>query len=78
MIFYSATYNEGAPFMENEGDIRKTIHNASDLGTDGVLVLWGGEDIDPNLYKHPRHKNTGRHSRRDDWEWEMLLIFTLK
>lgn len=72
MKFFSATYNESAPFMEGENDVSVRITDASQIDDQGVLVLWGGEDIDPALYGHPRHSSTGPHSRRDDVEWEML------
>jgi putative glutamine amidotransferase len=66
MIFYSAYYNETAPFMQ--GEIRQRVFLPEQLGDDGVLVLWGGEDISPSIYNHPRHPSTGQESPRDGFE----------
>ena len=45
-------------------------------GLEGVdaLVLWGGEDISPSLYKEPRIPSSGPEepSRRDIMEWEAI------
>jgi len=65
MIFYSASFLETAPFMQ--GEIR-VVRHPDQMVEDGVLVLWGGEDINPDIYNHPRHPFTGRASPRDDVE----------
>lgn len=65
MIFYSASFLETAPFMQ--GEIR-VVRHPDQMVEDGVLVLWGGEDINPDIYNHPRHPSTGRASPRDDIE----------
>lgn len=61
--FFSATFLETAPFMDGSEIV--TIRNPDHLSDDGILVLWGGEDISPRLYKHPRHPTTGPDSGRD-------------
>lgn len=47
-ILYSAYYTEKDPFGIF-GHTRAII-NPKELTTDGVLILWGGEDISPALY----------------------------
>jgi putative glutamine amidotransferase len=62
MIYYSASFMETAPFMQ--GEIR-VVRNPNEMTEGGVLVLWGGEDINPDIYGHPRHPFTGSPSNRD-------------
>jgi putative glutamine amidotransferase len=53
---------ETAPFMK--GEIR-VVRHPNEIVEEGVLVLWGGEDINPDIYNHPRHPLTGSPSNRD-------------
>jgi putative glutamine amidotransferase len=53
---------ETAPFMK--GEIR-VVRHPNEIVEEGVLVLWGGEDINPDIYNHPRHPFTGSPSNRD-------------
>lgn len=69
-MFLSATYDEFAPFMEDADYLR--INSKEEVVPNSILVLWGGEDINPELYNHPRHTKTGRPSQRDDREWGMI------
>ena len=53
----------------------KVVYHPKDIDGDGVLVVWGGEDISPSIYGERVSKYTGaddRPSRRD--ELEMSLI----
>lgn len=68
--FLSASWLETAPFMDGHEVV--VIKSPDSIQPNDVLVLWGGEDIRPALYNHPRHSSTGRDSERDVIEWALL------
>lgn len=70
MKFYSATWLETAPFMQG-GEIQ-VVRSPEQMNEHGVLVLWGGEDINPRIYNHRRHVSTGPASSRDDLELALV------
>lgn len=39
---------------------------------DSVLIVWGGADIDPAYYGHPRHTTTYPGGMRDRIEWGLM------
>lgn len=49
------------PFTE----LGTVTNNAKDIETADVLVLTGGPDVDPSLYRHPRHAKTMLQPQRD-------------
>ena len=52
----------------------KLVYHAKDIDDDGVLVLWGGEDISPSIYGEKVSRFTGaddRPSYRDRLEMEL-------
>jgi putative glutamine amidotransferase len=65
MNLYSGYYSQRDPF----GIFNKTINivDGKDLQNDGVLILWGGEDISPSIYNQdPVHTHApNRPSMRD-------------
>ena len=72
----SAIYNEFYPFeaMDGVSDVFATREPA-DLKAGDVLIVWGGEDISPALYKHKVSIQTGAEdypSRRDTIEWNLM------
>lgn len=72
----SAIYRGFGPFgnLRNVSDF-DVVEHPTELGTDDILLLHGGEDISPSLYNHPVHEYTGagdQPSRRDRIEWALL------
>lgn len=69
MKLYSAYYSGGYPFEQLSFiDETITITEPDEITEEGVLVLWGGEDISPAIYNKPRSQHTGARdvlSRRD-------------
>jgi gamma-glutamyl-gamma-aminobutyrate hydrolase PuuD len=39
---------------------------------DAALIVWGGADIDPDLYRHPMHRTTHPGGMRDRVEWSLM------
>ena len=39
---------------------------------DSALIIWGGSDINPELYRHPMHRTTHPGGLRDRREWSLL------
>lgn len=37
-----------------------------------ALILWGGSDINPKFYGHPKGRRTGDAGLRDEMEWALL------
>lgn len=37
-----------------------------------ALIIWGGSDINPNLYNHPRGRRTSSYEHRDNAEWALM------
>lgn len=68
--FLSACWLDNAPFVGNNKC--QLVNVGDEITPDDVLILWGGEDIRPELYNHPRHRSTGALSPRDLVEWELL------
>ncbi len=69
MILYSAYYSGNHPFdmLNRITGVVKVTH-PDELKEQGILVIWGGEDISPSLYKKPVSSFTGAGpyaSRRD-------------
>lgn len=54
MKLFSAIYHEKDPFGLFS-DVEKVTH-PDDLSADGVLILWGGEDIGTSLYDETPNK----------------------
>lgn len=60
---FKALYGEGV-----------NLSKAKDLKGLDALILWGGEDISPSLYKEARWLNSGptEPSKRDLFEWYLI------
>ncbi len=69
---FSVGFHERDPF--GIFDQIKIVHKPEDLNTNGMLILWGGEDISPSIYNqdvvHARAPATP--SRRDQLEINMF------
>lgn len=72
MKLYSAYYSEQDPF--NFFKSVENIINPKQLSKDGALILWGGEDISPSIYKQKAVKTNAPEtpSRRDLIEIELF------
>lgn len=69
---YSAIWYDGHPF-DILFDTVEVVQVPDDLeDTDSVLVVWGGADIDPQLYGHPRSVTTHPGGKRDVMEWALM------
>lgn len=72
---YSAIYGDDYPFRSLAGgrDVQAVIHPADMLSFDSALIIWGGSDISPELYKHPMSSRCAPYAgRRDQVEWTLL------
>ena len=70
---YSAFYTgDGYPFnhIAEEVVLAKNITDLQEK--DSALVIWGGADISPDLYKHPHSRTTYPSQTRDPIEWALL------
>jgi putative glutamine amidotransferase len=75
MRLVSALYPEFYPFNEmGVFDDFVVAHELGDLQAGDVLLLWGGEDVSPQYYKHQfsRYSGAERHNWRDAFEWELM------
>jgi putative glutamine amidotransferase len=74
MKLYCALWSEdGYPFAELADEVQ-VVHHPDEFSEteDGILVVWGGADIDPALYKHPASSRSGFGGRRDVLEWVLM------
>jgi putative glutamine amidotransferase len=77
MRLVSAIYNDFYPFeaLDLFDDFIATT-NPDDLNPGDVLVVWGGDDISPVLYKHGRSSRSHAWhqgmSKRDAIEWALM------
>lgn len=73
---YSAYYSTGGtyPFevLAAHEDAAVKVEDLDNASTDDALVIWGGSDINPEFYKHPRSKTTNTYDARDKAEWALL------
>lgn len=71
-VLYSAYYAGAFPF----GDLAEfevKVNSPDEMTeTNSLLVLWGGADINPNFYGHPKSRTTSCFSGRDFVEWGCL------
>jgi putative glutamine amidotransferase len=76
MNLVSAIYDSFYPFQEmGLFSDHLASNNPGDLTTDDCLVVWGGSDISPTLYRRPVSSRTGashKPSMRDAIEWAMM------
>jgi putative glutamine amidotransferase len=72
-VLYSAIYGGScAPFdaLVDNVEVVNKPHELTD--TSSVLIIWGGADINPDLYGHPTHSTTYPGGARDRVEWALL------
>lgn len=72
----SVFYRDAGPFMESGlfNDLI-TSNNPDELTPEDVIVVWGGADISPSLYKREKSHLCWADevpSRRDQVEWDMM------
>lgn len=72
---YSALYDDNChPFnalLANPQNV-EVVRDPDQLENDGALIIWGGSDINPQLYNHPAHSTTYPGGLRDRLEWSLL------
>jgi hypothetical protein len=72
-VLYSAVYGEdGYPFHHLADKIEGVVMPNEITEQNSALVIWGGADIDPRFYNHPKSRHTGSGGTRDYLEWELL------
>jgi gamma-glutamyl-gamma-aminobutyrate hydrolase PuuD len=71
---YNAIYQgNGYPFNRLVDESTYVLDPAELISRDGVLVIWGGADISPDLYNHPVSRRCAPYAgRRDRTEWDLL------
>ena len=76
MKLASALYYDFGPFTKLKGvNSAHVVTNPEELDKDSILILHGGADISPSLYRHEVHRLTGATdvpSLRDMLEWDLL------
>lgn len=68
-VLYSAYYNGGFPFEQLAEETIKAVSHDDMVEKDSLLVIWGGADINPTYYGHPKSRTTSCYSGRDFIEW---------
>lgn len=70
--FYSST--DCYPFTDlcDATASAKDVGGLKDATEDDALIIWGGSDIDPKFYKHPRSITTNTYGTRDTAEWALM------
>lgn len=70
---YSACYHDsGHPFNVLAKEVTKVVVPTEMTEKDSALVIWGGADIDPELYNHPMGSRTYTGGKRDWIEWALM------
>ena len=73
---YSAVFEGGYPFdslLHADGEVIPVLDPSDMLSYDAALLVWGGADISPTLYKHPTSERCFPYSaRRDAIEWALI------
>lgn len=77
MRLVSAIYGDFAPFDILPGIQQcSVVHYPDDLQAKDILLVWGGQDIHPSLYKKGRSSFSGANregpSIRDQLEWDLM------
>ena len=68
-VVYSAMFDPTAYPFGKLGDEVKVVRSPIELtDVNSVLVLWGGADIDPRIYNHPKSKTCYTSEHRDKVE----------
>lgn len=72
-LLYSALYNDDChPFniLCANTDVVKDPEEL--VEKDSALIIWGGQDINPEYYRHPMHPTTHPGGMRDRLEWSLM------
>lgn len=70
---YSGYYpDNGYPFdaLADKVEHAQEPHDLQD--DNSALVIWGGSDINPSLYNHPKGRRTSCYEGRDESEWALM------
>ena len=71
-IIYTAMYGGTYPFSELGSKTIK-VHSPDEMTEkDAILIVWGGADINPSLYNHPRSVTVYTSPHRDAVEWPCM------
>jgi gamma-glutamyl-gamma-aminobutyrate hydrolase PuuD len=72
-VIYSAIYHDDChPFNVLAESVDVVKHPDELEEGNSALVIWGGSDINPELYRHPIHRTTHPGGLRDRLEWSLL------
>ena len=80
MKLFSVLYKDWHPFNTFYPEAEcVVITQPSELTGAGILILWGGEDINPKLYNRPNIRtNSHQVSKRDAMETSLFLAAVAK
>lgn len=68
-VVYSAMFDPSAYPFGSMADRVEVVRNSEELkDVNSVLVLWGGADIDPSIYGHPKSRTCYTSENRDKHE----------
>lgn len=75
-VLYSACFDyPSTPFdsLTRTGKVTPVLYPGDMTNFDSALIVWGGADISPDLYKHPTSARCAPYSpRRDRLEWDLM------
>lgn len=72
MKLYCALYGDGYPFDALVDEVEAVSLPEELTDVNSILVVWGGSDINPELYGHPRSNTTYPGGKRDVLEWALM------
>lgn len=71
-VVYSAMFDADAYPFHTLGKRVQVVKQPDELNDfNSVLVIWGGADISPSLYNHPKSRTTYTSEHRDSVEWRL-------
>ncbi len=72
-LIYSGMYNDRChPFNVLAENVEVAMKPDDIREGDSALVIWGGADIHPEYYNHPKHPTTHPGGYRDRAEWGLM------
>lgn len=75
-LYNAVWWDDGTPFNQllvnpNNVDVAKSPEELKPE-ENACLIIWGGADINPELYNHPMHRTTRPGGARDRLEWSLI------
>ena len=71
-VLYNGIYGGGHPFVTLAKSV-KSVKRPEEMDSDSsALVVWGGADIEPSIYGHPKSETCYTHPERDGQEMALI------